>query len=389
MVQQEIQQKLRLQMPVVSNCVYLDHAAVGPLTAAARSAIASWLEDATASGDVKWPQWYAAVEATRRSCAALINASPDAIALVPNTTFGINVVATCYPWQAGESVVVPTNEFPSNRLPWTLLASRGVVVRNVEPSDGGELDAEKILAAADETTRLISISWVGYSTGFRCELGSLIEKAHDRGIQVFVDAIQGLGASPLDVAALGVDYLAADGHKWMLGPEGAGFMYIAENNLLRLAPLMTGWNSVHAGADFDNRRMELKASAARYEGGTANMAGFIGLGASLQTLMECGCSDPSSGFADVILDTAEYAANTLRDLGARVHREYAAGYRSGIISFELPGCDPAWVRAACLLRQVICSVRHRRLRIAVHAYNTRGDIDALAEVLRACRDGRA
>ncbi len=142
--------------------------------------------------------------------------------------------------------------------------------------------------ACDERTRLVSVSWVGYASGWRCDLDAVAELAHRRGALLFVDAIQGLGVFPLDVQATPVDFLAADGHKWMLGPEGAGLFYLRREHLDRLRPIGVGWHSVVHAADYNRIELELKPSAARYEGGSQNMVGFIGLAESLELLLEFG-----------------------------------------------------------------------------------------------------
>ncbi len=377
-----ISENLRTQMPVIRDFAYFDHAAVGPLTAAANAAVSRWVDQATLSGDWKWLDWSAAVDQTRHAAAKLINAEVDEIALIPSTTYGINIVASGFPFKSGDCVLVPANEFPSNLLPWKLLKSRGVEVRLVELEPSGELSIDRIVDAIDESVRMISVSWIGYATGFRIDLKELIERAHQKHVPVFVDAIQGLGAFPLDVRDLDVDFLAADGHKWMLGPEGAGMMFIAKRHLDRIEPQMIGWNSVRAAGHFDNANVQLKDSASRFEGGTTNMVGQLAFGASLKTLLDHGCHRADSGFAAEILATADYAADSLQAAGATVYRDYPKSGRTGIVSFTVPDLSPTEFRQAGLLQKIIFSVRHERIRIAVHAYNTIAEVDRLVELIR-------
>ena len=223
----------------------MDHAAVAPLPAPARDAVLQWSREAAEVGDVAWPRWAERVEEVRRLCAALIGADEDEIAFVPNTTAGISLVAEGLPWRAGDNVVTLANEFPSNLYPWMNLGDRGVETRRVEAPQG-RVEVDQILERCDARTRLISVSWVGYASGWRMDLAELVERAHQRGILVFLDAIQGLGVFPMDVRQTPVDFLAADGHKWMLGPEGAGIFYVRREHLQRLRPIGVGWNSVRA-----------------------------------------------------------------------------------------------------------------------------------------------
>ena len=270
-------------MPVAERWAYFDHAAVAPLSVPAQAIATEWAQDFTANGDTGWPKWRDRLETTRKLCAQLIGAYPDEIALVHSTTEGVGLVAEGFSWQAGDNVVVPAGEFPTNLFPWMNLASRGVETRQVA-AENERLDLDRLEDACDERTRIISVSWVGYATGWRNDLDAIAEIAHRRGALLFVDAIQGLGVFPLDVAKTPIDFLAADGHKWLLGPEGAGLLYVRREHLDRLRPLMIGWNSVKQSGNYTDTRLDLKETAGRYEGGTYNMLGHAALGASLEQL---------------------------------------------------------------------------------------------------------
>ena len=235
--------EFRSQMPVVENWAYMDHAAVGPLPAVTRDAIADWLQTATLHGDVHWMSWYEKVESLRTLAAKMVHAQDQEIALIPSTTSGINIVADGFPWERGDNVVTLANEFPSNLFPWLNQQSRGVETRLV-PVDHGIVDLDRLDRMCDDRTRLVSASWVGYATGYRIDLRQAVEIAHRHGALFFLDAIQGLGVFPLDVKATGIDFFSADGHKWMLGPEGAGLFYSRQEHLSRLKPLGVGWKSV-------------------------------------------------------------------------------------------------------------------------------------------------
>jgi cysteine desulfurase / selenocysteine lyase len=375
----EIQSRFRTQMPVTAKWTYFDHGAVAPLPEPTRAAIATWLQGATNEGDVFWPEWSQQVERTRLAAASLVGAGEDEIALVPNTTTGIGLVAEGFPWKTGDNVVTLANEFPSNLYPWLNLASRGVETRKV-PVEGGRVDLDRVEAAIDERTRLVSLSWVGFASGWRIDVAAAAEICHRKGCLFFLDAIQGLGVFPLDVKSSGIDFFAADGHKWLLGPEGAGLLYIRREHLDLLRPLGLGWHSVVGGGSFTSE-MNLRPTAARYEGGTQNMAGMIGLGASLALLADIGLGPASSPVGDLVLSITDYACERLASVGANLLSPREGAQRSGIITFQIPGHDPADIRKALLAAGVVTSCRGGGVRISPHGYNTCDEIDRLVAVL--------
>jgi selenocysteine lyase/cysteine desulfurase len=365
-------------MPSAGQWASFDHAAVAPLSGPAREAIVAWANDLAENGAANWPRWAEQVETTRRRAADLIGAGPDEVALVRSTTEGINFVAEGFPWRMGDNVVVPVDEFPSNLYPWMHLADRGVETRRV-PVDGGRVCLDALVAACDARTRMVAISWVGYASGWRNDLDALAEMAHERGALLFVDAIQGLGAFPLDVRRTPLDFLAADGHKWLLGPEGAGLFYLRREHLDRLRPVGVGWNSVVQTHDFSHIELAIKPNAGRYEGGTYNMAGFAALGASLELLARY----PAADIAARILHVTDVICHRLSSLGAVVASCRDDGRASGIVAFDLPGQNPIAVRKRCRERRVLLSCRGGRLRVSPHAYCNDDDIERLVEALRA------
>jgi selenocysteine lyase/cysteine desulfurase len=376
-----VRERLRAAMPVAQRWAYFDHAAVAPLTAPAAETLRNWAAEAVAEGDTVWPEWSRRVEATRASAARLIGATTDEIALVPNTTAGIGLVAEGLDWRSGDNVVTLADEFPSNAYPWLNLATRDVETRRV-PTENGRLDLDKLAAAIDTRTRIVSVSWVGYATGYRHDVERIIALAHDLGALMMLDAIQGVGAFPFDVRKTPVDFLAADGHKWMLGPEGAGIAYIRRENLERLRPIGVGWHSVVHSSDYTRIEYNLKPSAARYEGGSQNMAGMLALGASLDLLLGLGMEM----VGEAILDITEQACERLRQVGATIVSDRRLAHRggeqrSGIVAFEVAGRDPLAVKKHCLTRKVVLSCRAGRLRISPHAYNNEQDLDQLIGAL--------
>jgi len=371
--------ELRRMMPCAQHWAYFDHAAVAPISAPAQAALVEWAKDLAENGCADWPQWAEELEQVRRRGAELISADSDELALVHNTTEGINLVAEGFPWRPGDNVVVPADEFPSNLYPWMNLSGRGVEVRRV-PVEAGRVELDRLAAACDARTRIVAVSWVGYAGGWRNDVDAVVELAHSRGALVFLDAIQGLGVFPLDVRKTPVDFLSADGHKWLLGPEGAGLFYLRREHLDRLRPIGVGWNSVAHAYDFNRVELALKPSAARYEGGTYNMPGLAAFGASLELL--AGYS--TEQIAARILAVTDELCERLGRLGATIASCREPPHASGIVSFELPGRDPAAVRKKCRERQVLLSCRAGRLRASPHAYTNAEDLDRLIEALANC-----
>jgi len=345
-------------------------------------AILEWANEAAEEGDTVWPQWLRRGVDVRRLAAQVLNAADEEIAIINNTTHGITLVAEGFPWKSGDNVVTLENEFPSNLYPWMHLASRGVEVRRVSV-DEGRVDLDRVIAACDDRTRLITVSWVGYALGWRLDVGKIVQLAHDRDIFVFLDAIQGMGVFPLDVQATGVDFLAADGHKWMLGPEGAGIFYLRREHLDLLRPIGVGWNSVVQGADFGHVELALRPSASRYEGGSQNLAGMIGFAASLKTLVDAGLTPHVSPLAARVLEVTDYACERLAAVGAQVASCREGDHRSGIVAFSPPAGDPVEVRRRCLEAGVVLSYRGGKLRISPHAYCNEDDVDRMIDVLQS------
>jgi selenocysteine lyase/cysteine desulfurase len=212
---------LRSEFPVTRRWAFFDHGAVSPLSAPAQRAMNEWAADITENGDAFHGRWTKRVEEVRGLLGKLLNCDPLDVAFIKNTSEGVGIVAEGFPWNAGENVVSTEDEYPANVYPWMNLARRGVELRRV-PSRNGRILLDDLANAIDSKTRILSISWVEYASGFRCDLDAIGALCRKRDILLFVDAIQGLGVFPLDLRRTPIDFLAADGHKWLLGPEGAG-----------------------------------------------------------------------------------------------------------------------------------------------------------------------
>jgi selenocysteine lyase/cysteine desulfurase len=378
----------RQQMPITRQWAYLDHAAVGPLPAVAAGAIHEFADQASSQGDTVWPQWAARVEKLRKNAAILVGADPGEICMVPNTSTGINLVAEGWPWQKGDNVVIPEGEFPSNLFPWINQQSRGVELRTVprrsESGRGEQVCIDDLMSHVDESTRMIAVSWVGYASGFRIDVDELVQRAHEKNVLVFLDAIQGLGIYPLDLAQTPVDFLAADGHKWLLGPEGAGITMIRGEHLDKLRCGNVGWGSVKNSYNYNAPEFNLRDTAARFEPGSANMVGIAALSANLELFLTIRKQLGESAISDRIIDLANYLHQQLAILGITSRLPSERKHQSGIVTFEVPGNDPAEVRQKALDKQIVVSCRGGGIRASIHAYNDKTDLDRLVDVVKTC-----
>lgn len=368
---------LRSEMPVTRQWAYFDHAAVAPITSRAQQALNDWAADMAENGHLHERRWLERTEEVRGLAGKLINADPLDIAFVKNTSEGIGIVAEGLPWQPGDNVVTAAEEYPSNIYPWLNLADRGVEVRRVASRDR-RLWIDDIRAAVDGRTRLLTLSMVEFSSGFRNDLDALGELCRQRGVLFFVDAIQGLGVLPVDVQKTPIDFLAADGHKWLLGPEGAGIFFIRRELLDRLHCVGVGWNSVVGSRDFSRIEFQLKPHAGRWESGTLNVAGITALGASMGWLLELGIEAISGR----VQELTDYLCDKAAKSGFEIHSSRQGQDKSGIVSLLLPGADVRQQVRRCREQSIVINQRAGRLRVSPHFYNSVEEIDRLVQILR-------
>jgi len=367
---------LRDQFPVTRRWAFFDHAAVAPLSAPARRAMSEWADDMTENGDVNHRRWVNRVEEVRPLVGRLLNADPLDVAFVKNTSEGIGIVAEGFPWRHGDNVVTAAEEYPANVYPWLNLARRGVEVRLV-PSRENRVWPDDLARAMDGRTRLLTISFVEFASGFRNDLAALGALCRERGVAFFVDAIQGLGVFPLDVQQIPIDFLSADGHKWLLGPEGAGLFYLRREWVEQLHPVGVGWNSVVGSGNFSRLDFRLKPHAGRWESGSLNVAGITALGASLELLLQIGI--PAVG--ERVLGLTNHLCEGARRRGIDVFSSRRPGEFSGIVSLSLPGQDVGSVVRRCREQGVVVNQRAGRLRVSPHCYNSFEELDRLLSVI--------
>jgi selenocysteine lyase/cysteine desulfurase len=338
--------------------------------------MADWADDQSENGDVYERRWVERVEAVRVMAGQLLDADPFDIAFVKNTSEGIGLVAEGFPWKSGDNVVIAEDEYPANIYPWMNLADRGVELRRVASRDG-RLLIDALRNALDGRTRVLSLSMVEYASGFRNDLDAIGGLCRERGLVFVVDAIQGLGVFPLSVQKSPIDFLASDGHKWLLGPEGAGIFYARREMVERLHPVGVGWNSVQRARDFGRIDFQLKPHAGRWEGGSLNVAGITALGASLELLLQIGIPEIAARVEAI----TDYLCERAKEAGLQVYSSRQPGEKSGIVSLIAAGADPRSLVRHCRSHGVVINQRAGRLRVSPHCYNTPAEIDRMFEVL--------
>ncbi len=369
--------RLRGELAIVDHYAYLNHAAIGPLTRRGVDRLAGLALTIAATGDRRWPERNAEAERVRGLAARLIGArEPHEVAFVENTSTGLSAVAEGLDWKRGERVVGAQGEFPSNVYPWMHLGDRGVAYVQVH-EHGGRIDPEDIIAALDERTRILALSWVQYSTGFRSDLARLGAACRARGILFVVDAIQGLGALALDVERDSIDVLAASAHKWLLGSEGIGLLYVSDRVIEQLRPPRAGWRSTATPYDWTHLDLTFATGAKRFESGTLNGFGIHAFGGALEIFLETG----PAKIEQRVLALAERAAAGLIERGWTLAAPRRDGETSGIVAATRDGADPEKLVEALALQGIVASARAGRLRVSPHAYNTEEEIDRLLAAL--------
>jgi cysteine desulfurase/selenocysteine lyase len=369
--------RTRSFFPVSDELAYLDHAGVAPISTRACEALERYAAESTRRGAFRYRSFFdAEVERVRGRAAELVGGSPEEIAFVKNTTEGLGLVAAGLDWQRGDRVVTCDLEYPSNVYPWWSLRSHGVETEMLRSRDG-RLPLDSVAEAlARPRVRLLALSSVEFGNGARNDLEALGRLCRERGVLFCVDAIQSLGCLPLDVRC-GIDFLSADGHKWLCSVEGCGIFFCARHVLDRVTPRVVGWRSVADNTDFDRYHTELQPGAGRFEEGTPNTPGIFALGAAIDLLLELGVE----AVGQRVLALTERLVAGLVERGAEVLSPRGPGEASGIVSFRAAGEAPERTAGRLRERGVCVVVRRGGVRASPHFYNDEGEIDRLLESL--------
>ena len=372
--------EIRENFPVTQNLVYLDHAAVAPLHKGLKIALEAYTEHFLNQGVRNYDYWHEKTEQIRENFAKFIKADKSEIAFIKSTSAGLSMLANGINFQEGENVIIPDIEFPSNIYPWLNLQRKGVNVKFLK-CEHGILDLNRLESLIDEKTRVVSVSWVQFTNGYKADLTRISEicrnKSNQFGKKIYfcVDAIQGLGALELDVSKIDIDFLAADGHKWFLAAEGSGFLYCNKNIINDIHPATVGWKSVVNSLDFTNIHFDLEKSAKKFEEGSMNLAGILTLGASLELFNKYG----TNNIENRILNLSKYTCKLLEEKNIELVTKNEDFCRSGIISFKTKNINAAYEKLLKL--NVQFSKRGEYLRISPHFYNTKQEIEYFVDNL--------
>ncbi|HEY1755451.1 MAG TPA: aminotransferase class V-fold PLP-dependent enzyme [Bryobacteraceae bacterium] len=365
-------EEYRSEFPITRNLIWLNHAAIAPLVKPAAEAMVRFSEESRDFASMHYDQWLETCEALRRAAARLINSAPAEIALLKNTSEGLATVAMGLDWHAGDKIVAFREEFPANQYPWQRLQAKGVTIEWLSAAD----PLDRIDEAA-KGARLLALSFVQFLTGYRADVNAIGEICHRRGTIFVVDAIQGLGVFPLDVKKAKIGALAADGHKWMFGPEGCAIFYISPELQQQVEPVEFGWTNTANFGDYGVRDLTLRPDAGRYECGTLNTIGCYGLRAAMEFLLQVGLDR----IGPKVQSLGDRIADGVRHRGYEVLGERTPANGAGIVSFRKDGIDSAEVVARLAKQRIVTAARAGWVRASPHFYVTEQEVDTVLALL--------
>jgi len=370
--------KIREQFPITKSKVFLNHAAQSPLPKPVADAIRKCIDDFSNFGETS-AEW---LDCGKPLFAKLIGAKPEEIALVENTSVGLNIAANGLHYKKGSKIVTTDLEYPSVVYPW-LRKSLGVKVHYVKNVDG-KISLEDIEKAVDNKTVALAVSHVEYVNGFRHDLRALSEIAHKHGACLIVDAIQSAGTMPIDVKRDDVDFLATACYKWLLSPPGAGYLYVKKELIEKVEPSFVGWASVKPQVfetvDFwDIWKLNLSETASRFEVGSPSIVSFLGAKEAIRMLLSFGIENVQKR----ILELTEYLIKAVEAFGLKLQTPKEGQYRSGIVNFKI---DKPKEKAENLKQKgIIVSARANGIRVSPHFYNTEEEIDQLISEIKCSK----
>lgn len=370
-------QAIRSLFPVTEKYIYLNHSAVCPLSTRVRDAMNGLVDDVTHNGSTNYNDWLQTYEDTRSSAARLVNAHAHEIAFMRNTSDAISAVANGIEWSEGDNVVSCNVEFPANVYPWMRLCEEQGIQLKFSEEREGRIDPDELLSKVDDRTRVVTISWVQFASGFRSDLARIGKFCRERGIIFVVDVIQGLGGLKLDVELDYVDAFAADAHKYLLGPEGIALLFVSDRVIDRIKPTVVGWTSVKNYEHHLDYDLNYRDGALRFECGTLNSAGVYGLGAAIDLFLEVGPEEIEA----YLVGLSDHLAERLTSKGYSVVSSRLPGETSGVVTCTHEQHSPRELHRLLRAKNIITAPRANRLRISPHFYNTREEVDALIEAL--------
>ncbi|HEY6059722.1 MAG TPA: aminotransferase class V-fold PLP-dependent enzyme [Gemmatimonadales bacterium] len=367
------------EFPWTADTAYLNNASIGPIPERTRRILDAFNAKRTAPHLLPDRDLFAGLQAARDAAARLINADTGEIALATNTGFGLNLAAHALPLAQGDHVILSDREFPANVYPWLMLRKQGVEVTLAPCTREGWPDEDYLLSALrDPRVKVLAVSFVQFSNGFRADLKKLSAAARANGTMLVVDGIQGVGNSVLDVRETPVDILACGGQKWLLSPWGSGFVYVRKELIPTIEPAMIGWMAFEGTDDF-SRLTEynptFRADARRFEMITLPYQDFYGFTQSVELLLEIGIpeiAEVTRSLHDPILAWAD--AHGMRVVSPRDER-----HRSAILC--IAPTEPVEAYHAIKRARIVCSLREGAIRLSPHCYNTVGEMEKVLDVL--------
>jgi len=369
--------ELRKLFPITDHLVYLNCAATSPLARPVREAVEKCAHDQYSRSNLEFfDEWTACEGRVREKLARLVGCSSDEIALLGNTSDGLATVASGLSWSEADSVVTCNLEFPANVHPWLALQERYGVRVEIVPARDGRVLPEDVFAATDDSTRVVALSYVQWTAGFRMDLETIGQFCRERGIYFVVDAIQGLGALPFDVERFRVDFMSDGSYKYLLGPVSVGCFYCRKGLLGDLRPSRVGHRSVLDGMSLDYA-FELWPSAQRFESGAMNYLGLHGLDASLDIIGRAGVENIERH----VLRLTDLLIDKLQEKGYRVVSSLQPKERSGIVAFTHPSHGSKDVLQWLSDARIVVSPRAGAIRASTHLYKNEEDIERLVEPL--------
>jgi len=351
--------------------IWMNHAAVSPLSHRVREALDEHLRRCEVEEIDTFFSTLPVAARTKVNLGKLIGSAPDRIAFVGNTSDGLSLLASGLQWHAGDRILLNDSEFPSNVVPFINLKRLGVEI-DIMKTNQGEITPAQIEGLITPRTRLLSLSFVQFLSGFRADLASIGGVCRRHGVTFCVDAIQGLGASPLDVGTMKIDFLACGGPKWLMGLLGLGFIYVSETLQNQIHQAYAGWKSNrNYFGDFLNYRIDFDEAARRYENGTLNLAGIVALCESTTTLLEVGIEKIQAHLFD-LTDMLIAAAD---DVGFDLLTSRDRRYRAGIVTFRCSNAEQLF--NSLKQKNIIVSLREGMIRVSPHFYNSRDEVETL------------
>jgi cysteine desulfurase/selenocysteine lyase len=368
------------EFPVVQTKVFLGHAGVCPLPHRVADAIDQCAMACT-TGDQESLFFPSAISRSRELAARLLDCESDEIALVGPTSLALSMVAAGLHFEPGDNLLLYFDDYPSNVYPWMALADQGVEIRRIHTSDLGLVTLDDVLAQVDSRTRFVSLASCHFIAGLRIDIDGIGEALHQRDILFCVDGIQTLGVFPTSVRH--VDFLAADAHKWLLGPCAAGILYVSREAQEQLRPVMLGWHNVRCPDFVAQDTLVMRSGAQRYEAGTHNLLGIVGLNAAMELLLEVGLG----AISGELLRKRELLVAGLRSRGFDVlHSAAGKEQASGILSFRRENFDMVRLHAHLAQNAVVAALRIDRqgrkfIRVSPHFYNSDEELDRFIGLL--------